>query len=120
MFLGIDHVQLLGPEGCEQEARNFYENLLGMKTVLKPENLRHRGGMWFQCGTQEVHISIQDDYIPAKKAHPAFVVEDIKTLRRKLADEGCVLSEEEPIAGRERFFVHDPFGNRLEFLQYDK
>lgn len=67
MFLGIDHVQLLGPEGCEQEARNFYENLLGMKTVLKPENLRHRGGIWFQCGTQEVHISIQDDYIPAKK-----------------------------------------------------
>jgi catechol 2,3-dioxygenase-like lactoylglutathione lyase family enzyme len=67
-----------------------------------------------------VHISIQDDYIPAKKAHPAFVVEDIKTLRRKLAHEGCVLSEEEPIAGRERFFVHDPFGNRLEFLQYDK
>ena len=117
---GIDHVQVAAPVGCEEEARDFYGNKIGLEEIPKPEELRKRGGCWFRCGNQEIHIGVEQTFSPAKKAHPAFVVEDIKTLRRKLAHSGCVLSEEEPIAGRERFFVHDPFGNRLEFLQYDK
>lgn len=73
-FIGIDHVQLAAPPGCENEARAFYGNVLGWPELAKPANLLARGGVWFRCGSHEVHIGVQEDFRPAKKAHPGFAV----------------------------------------------
>ncbi|REB08186.1 glyoxalase [Sporosarcina sp. BI001-red] len=118
-FKGIDHIQIAAPQGSEEKARSFYGKLLGMQEIEKPENLKSRGGCWFQCGAQEVHIGIQSNFLPAKKAHPGFMVSNLSELRRQLEDAACLINEEPPIAGRARFFTHDPFGNRIEFLEYN-
>ncbi|MBD7907595.1 VOC family protein [Sporosarcina gallistercoris] len=116
---GIDHIQLAAPPGSEEKARAFYGKLLGMQEIEKPENLKGRGGCWFRCGNQEVHIGIQSDFMPAKKAHPGFMVDHLMALRSQLKDASYLISEESPIEGRARFFVSDPFGNRIEFLEYE-
>ncbi|WP_433749959.1 glyoxalase [Falsibacillus pallidus] len=116
-FSGIDHIQIAGPKGCEEDARLFYEGLLGMDEIPKPENLRARGGCWFQCGYQEIHIGVQEDFLPAKKAHPGILVKGLLELRKRLEDEGVVIKEDAPIEGRIRFSVNDPFGNKIEFLE---
>ena len=85
-FHGIDHIQLAAPEGCEDEARNFFAKLLGWTEIPKPENLRKRGGVWFQCGIHQVHIGVQQDFVPATKAHPAFQVSQLDELQRYLAN----------------------------------
>lgn len=117
-FMGIDHIQLAAPANCEAEARAFYGEVLGMNEIPKPENLQKRGGCWFQCGNQEVHIGVQQEFIAARKAHPGFIVNQIEELKNQLQQKGILIKEEEPINGRTRFFVDDPFGNRIEFLQY--
>lgn len=115
----IDHIQIAAPPQSEEQAREFYGKLLGMEEIPKPENLQGRGGCWFKCGAQEVHIGIQADFMPAKKAHPGFTVHALEQLKSRLETAGCLISEEPPIAGRARFFTHDPFGNRIEFLEFD-
>jgi catechol 2,3-dioxygenase-like lactoylglutathione lyase family enzyme len=80
VFAGIDHIQLAAPEGCEAAARSFFTGLLGWKEVSKPEALQKRGGVWFQCGSHQVHIGVQQDFFPAGKAHPAFHVHNIQAL----------------------------------------
>lgn len=117
-FSGVDHVQLAGPEGCEEEARNFFTGLLRWEEIPKPENLRKRGGVWFQCGTHQVHIGVQKDFVPAKKAHPAFHVENLDELRNYLEQKGVQVIDDEPLVGAKRFYLADPFGNRLEFLEW--
>ncbi|WP_313798412.1 VOC family protein [Cytobacillus sp.] len=119
-FKGIDHIQLAAPEGCEEQARVFFGEILGLKEIPKPENLRKRGGCWFQCGNQEIHIGIQEGFVPAKKAHPGLVVENLAALRESLLRQEIIIKEEPPIEGRSRFFVDDPFGNRIEFLEFLK
>ncbi|MFE8702587.1 VOC family protein [Cytobacillus sp. FJAT-54145] len=119
-FLDIDHIQLAGPKGCEEEARNFYGKILGLKEIPKPENLRGRGGCWFIFGRQEIHIGVQEDFVPATKAHPGFTVKNLKSLREHLVKAGLDIKEEPPIEGRQRFFVNDPFGNRIEFLEFNQ
>ncbi len=119
VFKGIDHIQLAASPGSEEKARMFYGKLLGMKEIQKPEDLKARGGCWFQCGAQEVHIGIQLDFTPAKKAHPGFTVDNLSVLRNQLVDAEYLISEEPPISGRARFFTHDPFGNRIEFLEHE-
>ena len=116
---GIDHIQIAAPPGSEDAARQFYGELLGMEEIPKPENLKGRGGCWFQCGAHEVHIGIQQDFDPAKKAHPGFTVNALKELKSRLEEAGYTISEEPPIEGRSRFFTHDPFGNRIEFLAFE-
>ena len=116
---GIDHIQIAAPPDSEKLARKFYGEILGMREIPKPENLKARGGCWFQCGAQEVHIGIQADFTPAKKAHPGFTVHALQQLKTRLEEADYIISEEPPIAGRERFFTHDPFGNRIEFLAFD-
>lgn len=115
---GIDHIQIAAPQGSEDEARKFYGEILGMQEIPKPDNLKARGGCWFQCGSHEVHIGIQPDFIPAKKAHPGFTVNALEQLKAKLQEAGYEISQEPPIDGRSRFFTHDPFGNRIEFLAF--
>ena len=116
---GIDHIQIAAPPGSEDAARKFYGELLGMEEIPKPENLKGRGGCWFHCGSHEVHIGIQQDFMPAKKAHPGFTVNALKQLKSRLEEADYTISEEPPIEGRSRFFTHDPFGNRIEFLAFE-
>lgn len=74
--VGLDHVQVAAPRGCEAEARRFYGTILGLVEVEKPETLRGRGGVWFRCGEQQLHVGVDDAFAPARKAHPAFCVAD--------------------------------------------
>ncbi len=118
-FLGIDHVQLAAPPGCEAEARAFFGGLLGWPELQKPAALAGRGGAWFQCGTHQVHIGVQQPFVPATKAHPAFQVRQLDLLRNHLQQNGVriVLDEARSEEGVRRFFAEDPFGNRLEFIE---
>ncbi|MGD7044594.1 VOC family protein [Jeotgalibacillus proteolyticus] len=117
-FNGIDHIQLEAPKGHEEKARSFYSGVLGLEEIPKPENLRKHGGCWFLCGPQEIHIGSLESFKAPQKAHPALVVTGLQSLRSHLEDASYAIDEEEPIAGRDRFFVKDPFGNRIEFLEY--
>ncbi len=117
-FLGIDHVQLAGPPGCELVARHFFGDILGWVELPKPEHLQRRGGLWFQCGSQQVHIGIQEDFVPASKAHPAFHVADLADFRAHVLQHGLEPIDDEPLPGADRFYLRDPFGNRLEFLEW--
>lgn len=119
-FYGIDHIQLAAPEGCEDEARNFFAKLLGWTEIPKPENLRKRGGVWFQCGIHQVHIGVQKDFVPATKAHPAFQVSQLDELQTYLANHNIqtIPDDARDDEGVKRFYLNDPFGNRLEFLEW--
>ncbi|MEC0232006.1 VOC family protein [Paenibacillus alba] len=122
-FIGLDHVQLAAPEGCEEQARSFFVDLLGWQEIPKPELLQARGGIWAQCGAHQVHIGVQKDFAAATKAHPAFRVQHLDKLREYLiqSDISVIDDEARYDEGVRRFFMHDPFGNRLEFLeQLDK
>jgi Glyoxalase/Bleomycin resistance protein/Dioxygenase superfamily. len=120
-FLGIDHIQLAAPEGCETKAREFFHDRLGWPEIPKPENLLKRGGVWFQCGTHQVHIGVQKNFVPATKAHPAFHVQNLEKLRSHLVQHQVQVIDDEARAdeGVRRFYVNDPFGNRLEFLEWN-
>jgi catechol 2,3-dioxygenase-like lactoylglutathione lyase family enzyme len=117
-FNGIDHFQLAAPKGCEEEARKFFVDILGLKEIPKPENLQNGGGCWFQCGRQEIHVGVQEDFIAAKKAHPALLVTNLGSLKEHLTKNGISFKEDFRLTDRERMFVSDPFGNRIEFLEY--
>lgn len=119
-FYGIDHVQLAAPEGCEQAARHFFTTILGWEELEKPEPLKPRGGVWFQCGTQQVHIGVQKDFVAAKKAHPAFRVKHLNALKAHLISHKIEIIDDEARhdEGIIRFYIFDSFGNRLEFLEY--
>jgi catechol 2,3-dioxygenase-like lactoylglutathione lyase family enzyme len=114
--VGIDHVQLAIPAGGEDQARGFFAGLLGMAEVPKPASLS-ASGCWFMGGTVQLHIGIDPDFRPAKKAHPALLVDDLAGLRERLAAAGCVIREDKPVAGYARFFTEDPFGNRIELME---
>lgn len=116
-WAGFDHVQLAAPIGSEDEARRFFGDLLGMQEVPKPEKLRVRGGVWFQCGTQTLHIGVETAFVPAKKAHPAFLVQSIEALMQHLKENSVPIRIDEEIPDVIRFFAEDPFGNRLEFME---
>lgn len=112
----IDHIQIAAPEGCELAARDFYGSLLGLVELEKPPALRARGGCWFQCGTQQVHIGVERPFHAAKKAHPAFQVPQLEELREALAERGILITDDD-VPGTRRFYAEDPWGNRLEFVE---
>ncbi|PKP65326.1 MAG: glyoxalase [Alphaproteobacteria bacterium HGW-Alphaproteobacteria-7] len=116
-IIGLDHVQLAIPQGGEPQARAFYSGLLGMAEVPKPANLS-ASGCWFTSGAVQVHIGVDPDFRPAKKAHPALLVDDLAGLRARLTAAGCVTRDDKPVAGYLRFFTEDPFGNRIELMQW--
>jgi catechol 2,3-dioxygenase-like lactoylglutathione lyase family enzyme len=115
--LHLDHIQLAMPAGKEDEARAFYTGLLGIPERPKPTHLATRGGCWFESGSLKVHLGVDPAFVPAKKAHPAFVVDDLKGLKAKLAQAGYHVAEDQPLDGYERRYVDDPFGNRIELMQ---
>ena len=108
------------PEGQEEKARRFYAGLLGIPEVGKPANLKARGGCWFQSGELRIHLGVEKDFRPARKAHPAFLVGDLAALSAALDAAGHPVRSEEPLAGFTRVYVDDPFGNRLELMQPEK
>jgi len=113
----LHHVQIAIPAGEEQRARFFYGGLLGLSEIAKPANLVRRGGVWFASGTLQVHLGVDPDFRPAGKAHPAFLVVDLETLKDRLAAAGVTITTDEPLAGFDRCYVADPFGNRIELLE---
>ena len=113
MIVGFDHVQLAAPPGCEEAARRFFGTVLGLEEVEKPEPLRGRGGVWFALdGDQELHVGVEAGFAPARKAHPAFAVDDLDALAARLGD----VQWDDSLPGVRRFYADDPFGNRLEFV----
>lgn len=116
-IVGLDHVQLAMPAGGEAAAIAFYEGLLGIPQVPKPPNLAARGGCWFERGALKVHLGVDAAFRPATKAHPAFLVDDVRALAAELTDAGCRVVDDEPLEGHDRVYVDDPFGNRIELLE---
>ncbi len=116
-IVGLDHVQLAMPAGGEDAARAFYRDLLGLPETPKPANLAKRGGCWFESDAVKVHLGVEHDFRPARKAHPALLVSGVLGLRDKLAAAGVTVKDDEPLEGYERFYADDPFGNRIEFLE---
>lgn len=115
-FTAIDHVQLAMPRGEEEKARAFYVGILGMMEVAKPAELAKRGGCWFQSGSVQIHLGVEDDFRPAKKAHPALRCGNYKELTTKLQRAGIETTLDTTIPGVMRCHIHDCFGNRLELI----
>ncbi len=113
----LDHVQLAMPVGGELEARAFYEGSLGISEVPKPANLAARGGCWFERGALKIHLGVEEDFRPARKAHPAFIVMDLANLTAALRAKGYRVVDDQPLEGFERRYVDDPFGNRIELME---
>ena len=114
---GIHHVQLAMPLGGEAAARSFYSDLLGIPEVPKPVELARRGGVWFETATIRIHLGVEQDFRPARKAHPGLLVADLRMLAEQLTNAGYNVTDGEPMQGYEHLYVNDPFGNRLELLQ---
>ena len=115
--IAIEHVQLAIPPGREEEARAFYAGLLGMAEVPKPAHLAARGGVWFEAGGVKLHLGVEEGFRPARKAHPAFVVADLEELVGRLRAAGREVVKDQPLAGWQRVYTADPFGNRIELME---
>lgn len=113
----LDHVQLAIPKGSEALCRGFYCDLLGWREVEKPPILAARGGLWLDIGEGQLHLGVEDDFRPARKAHPALLVDDLDRLAEKLRTSGVTVTFDDAIQGVRRFYANDPVGNRLEFIQ---
>ncbi|NNN33645.1 glyoxalase [Streptomyces sp. S3(2020)] len=117
MLAGIDHVQLAAPPGSEERLRAYYVGVLGMAEVPKPPVLAARGGCWFRVGAVQLHLGVEEDFRPARKAHPGLWVTDIETYAARLEARGAAVSWDGDLPEYRRFYSYDPVGNRLEFLE---
>jgi catechol 2,3-dioxygenase-like lactoylglutathione lyase family enzyme len=117
MLTAVDHVQLAAPAGCEDLLRAYYVDVLGMTETPKPPVLAARGGCWFRAGSVQLHLGIEDDFRPARKAHPGLRVTDIEAYAARLEAGGARVVWDGDLPGHRRFYSEDPVGNRLEFLQ---
>jgi catechol 2,3-dioxygenase-like lactoylglutathione lyase family enzyme len=118
-MFSIHHVQLAMPRGEEEAARDFFGRVLGMDEVPKPPVLAPRGGAWFRLDGLEIHLGVEDDFAPARKAHPGVLTDDLAGLAARLSEAGIQITPDSNLPGFRRFYVDDCFGNRLEFLQQD-
>ncbi|MDX6298491.1 MAG: hypothetical protein QOI51_2348 [Nocardioidaceae bacterium] len=112
----LHHVQVCCPRGGEDAARRFYAGLLGLVEVDKPLELAGRGGVWFRGVGYELHVGVEDPFVPARKAHPAFLVGDIDALAERAAETGLEVTWDGAFPGYRRFHLADPHGNRVELL----
>ncbi|MFJ2102169.1 VOC family protein [Streptomyces sp. EN16] len=113
----VDHVQLAAPPGTEDTLRAFYADALGMTEIPKPPVLAARGGCWFASGPVQLHLGVEEDFHPAKKAHPGLRVTGIEAYAARLETHGVRVEWDGALPGHRRFCAHDPVGNRLEFLE---
>ena len=116
----VDHVQLAMPPGREDDARRFYSGLLGLPERPKPPALAARGGAWFESASVKIHLGVEMDFRPARKAHPGLLVGDLRALVDVLRAAGHVVTEEQATDGRGHAYVDDPFGNRIELIQEER
>jgi len=116
-IIGIDHVQLAIPAGTEAAARRFYADVLGLEEMSKPPALADRGGLWFRCGGAGLHLGVDPDFQPARKAHPALRVRGLTALIVRCVNAGHPVERDVPLPGLERVHVSDPFGNRIELIE---
>lgn len=116
-IIGIDHIQLAMPAGQEEKARAFYSHLLGIPEIPKPAVLAKRGGAWFENDLVRIHLGVEADFRPARKAHPGLLVSGLPKLAEKLRNAGYHVNDDEPLIGYDRVYVSDPFGNRLELME---
>ncbi|WP_327355524.1 VOC family protein [Streptomyces sp. NBC_01304] len=117
MLTAVDHVQLAAPPGSEDRLRAYYAGILGMTELPKPPALAARGGCWFEAGGVQLHLGIEADFRPARKAHPGLRVRDIEAYAARLAGRGAEVIWDKELPGHRRFYSSDPVGNRLEFLE---
>jgi catechol 2,3-dioxygenase-like lactoylglutathione lyase family enzyme len=117
LLTGIHHVQLAMPAGQEDAARAFYAGVLGLTEQPKPPVLAARGGAWFAAGPVQIHLGVEADFRPARKAHPALLVGDLDGFVQTCADAGVAVKSDDDLPGFRHCYADDPFGNRLEFLQ---
>jgi hypothetical protein len=117
VWIALDHVQLAIPPGSEDACRDFYIKILGMTETEKPAKLAKRGGLWLRTANLEIHLGVDSDFRPARKAHPAIVVSDIITVANHLSANNIDIAWDENIPGRKRFYVHDNVENRIEIVQ---
>lgn len=115
-FTAVAHVQLSMPKGAEDAARLFYRDLLGMIEIPKPAGLAPRGGVWFQSDAVQIHLGVEEDFRPARKAHPALRCRDYPALTRKLRERGVPVADDSGVPGVTRCHIHDCFGNRIELI----
>jgi catechol 2,3-dioxygenase-like lactoylglutathione lyase family enzyme len=115
----IEHVQLAMPAGGEDLARAFYQGALGIPEIAKPDHLAKRGGCWFERRELKIHLGVEAEFRPARKAHPALLVTELHALVRILKSSGYAVREDEPLQGYHRIYVDDPFGNRIELMEPD-
>jgi catechol 2,3-dioxygenase-like lactoylglutathione lyase family enzyme len=115
-IVGIDHVQLAMPAGQEDAARRFYSGLLGLSEVDKPSDLVARGGAWFENAGVKIHLGVDPEFRPARKAHPGLLVSDLRGLLGVLRAAGYQVLDAEVRDAHEHAYVEDPFGNRLELM----
>ncbi|HHU08676.1 MAG TPA: glyoxalase [Intrasporangiaceae bacterium] len=113
--LGLHHVLIAAPAGSEDALRGFYGDLVGLVEIPKPPLLAARGGVWFQVGDQELHCGVESEFVPARKAHPCLVVDDLDALAGRVAASGGKVTWADEIPGVRRFHTNDPVGNRVEF-----
>jgi catechol 2,3-dioxygenase-like lactoylglutathione lyase family enzyme len=116
-FITIDHVQVAMPSGKEDDARRFYRDLLGMTEIPKPPGLARRGGCWFESGSVQIHLGVEKDFRPAKKAHPALRCRDYEKLLQRLRAANIGVHLADDIPGVTRCHVYDFFGNRIELIR---
>ena len=118
MIVGLDHVQVAAPAGCETDARRFFGDVLGLLEIEKPEPLRQRGGVWFSLGAQQLHVGVEEPFSPARKSHPALSVQasELDALATRMATAGADVVLDDALPGTRRFFSQDPWGNRIELV----
>jgi catechol 2,3-dioxygenase-like lactoylglutathione lyase family enzyme len=114
----LDHVQIAAPAGCEAAARRFFGELVGLAEIEKPEPLRARGGAWFALGDRQLHVGVEADFEPARKAHVGLRLgaPELDELAARLGAAGAAVTWDEALPGERRFYSEDPWGNRIEFL----
>ena len=116
---GIDHVQLAAPPGCEEEARRFFGEVLGLREIEKLPSLAARGGAWFEAGQQQIHVGVEEEFSPAAKAHPALLVEpsQLEDIAERLTQAGAPVTCDDELAPLRRLYTADPWGNRIELIE---
>ena len=117
IIVSLNHIQLAMPQGQEEVAEHFYCEVLGFRRVGKPADLEVRGGCWFECNGVNVHLGIDPAFVPARKAHPAFIVTSLDQVKGRLKKAGFEIIPDTQLSGFERFYSSDPFGNRIEFME---
>ena len=116
-ILRLDHVQIAIPVGAEARAREFYNGILGLTEIAKPAEMAGRSSIWFISGPVNLHLGIEADFHPAKRAHPALVVDDLDDILAACEGAGLVTRPDTSFNNFRRVHIFDPFGNRLELME---